>query len=92
MHSFLSGFDGLEGTVVVGLVCFLERVLTARTTMIFIGHIYLVVHRLHAGLTLPPSDRERILSSHNSLDKDAYEIHSVDVDAENQSAGWIRFS
>lgn len=78
----LAGFAGLGGTVVVGLVCFLERVLTARTTMIFIGHIYLVVHRLDTGLPLPSSDRDRIVSSHNSLDKDAYEIHSVEIETE----------
>jgi hypothetical protein len=50
--------------------------------MVFVGHIHLVIERLHAGLPLPPSNRQRILSSHNSLHEGAYEIHSVDVDAE----------
>jgi hypothetical protein len=71
---------GFDEAVVVRLVCFLESVLTARTAMVFIGHVYLVVHRLPARFSLPSSDRERLVSSHNSLHEDAYEVHDVETE------------
>ena len=75
----LAGFVGLGESIIL-FRCFRESVLTARTTMVFIGHIYLVVYCLPTGVPLPSSNRKRLVASHDSLDKDAYEIHNVDTE------------
>ena len=78
-HVMLAGFGGVRECIIF-FICFLESVLTARTAMVFVGHIYLVVHRLPTGLTLPPSNRDRLVASHKSLHEDTYEVHDVETE------------